>query len=265
MTTTGRWERRAGELLAGRYRLLDLLGAGDMGVVWRAEDRLLRRTVALKRVDRHGDDPATARQRLLREGRIGAAVRHPRLLGVLDVLVAADEPWLVLEHVDARSWASWQQQYGPMWPAGAARIGAQVAEGLAVLHSAGIVHGDVTAENILVDRHGAAYLADFGISRTLGDAAQASMAAMTGDRDHRAPETLAGAAPGPAADVYALGAAVHEAVTGAPAAGTLPLPAALGPLARVLSAMSAGDPAQRPDARDAFSGLSAVAAVPPGG
>lgn len=257
---------RAGAVLAGRYRLLEMLGAGDMGVVWRATDQLLGRAVALKRVDTAGLDVAAAgqaRRRLLREARIGAAVDHPRLLRVLDVLVDTDEPWLVLEHVDARSWATLQQRYGPMWPVGAARVAAQVAEGLAALHAAGIVHGDVTAENILVGRDASVRLADFGICRAIGDAA-GPMAATTGGRDHRAPEVRAGAAPGPAADLYALGATVHEAVVGVPVredagASLLPLPAATGPLGGVLAALLSRDPVRRPDARGAWAAFAAIA------
>lgn len=257
-----------GDRLVGRYRLLDLLGAGEMGVVWRAADELLGRTVAVKRIGPAGRGPAEverARRRILREGRIAAMVDHPRLLGVLDLVTDAGEPWLVLEHVDARSWASLWQQHGPAAPGAAARIGAQVAEALAALHRAGVVHGDVTPENVLVTRDGEVRLAEFGVAHLIGDDHELDM---TGFRDYRAPEVVAGAPPGPASDVFALGAAVYEAVEGVPVGGSgedgparlSRPPRRAGPLTGVLVALLQLDPARRPDATAARSMLGSVAA-----
>jgi serine/threonine protein kinase len=239
-----------GDRLAGRYRLRELVGAGDVGLVWRATDELLHRTVAVKRIGPGGGDAAAlarARQ-LLNEARIGARLGHPRLLRVLDVVVDDGLPWLVLQHVEGRSWASLCQEHAPLAPRAAAHVAAQVAEAFGALHAAGVVHGDVTPENVLVDRDGEVKLADFGMSRIVGEDAVTGLGdagMMTGARDYRAPEVVAGAAPGPAADVYALGTAVHEAVGGTPVTpGVPPVPAA-GPLAAVLGGCLRPDPRER--------------------
>ncbi|MGH3615531.1 MAG: serine/threonine-protein kinase [Pseudonocardia sp.] len=267
--TGGQAGRRveAGDRLVDRYRLVDMLGAGDMGVVWLAADELLGRTVAVKRVGPDAHEPAgteRARRQILREGRIAAMLDHPRLLRILDVVTDAGEPWLVLEHVEAaRSWASLLQQYGPIPPAEAARIAAQVADALVALHGAGVVHGDVTAENILVDADGNVRLADFGVSRLLSDSPETGSSAMTGFRAVRAPEVAIGVAPGTAADIFALGAVVYEAVIGVPVVGSgeddsgrrfpVPPPLRAGALARVLAELARVEPARRPDAETARS------------
>lgn len=264
--TGGQAGRRveAGDRLVDRYRLVDLLGAGDMGVVWLAADELLGRTVAVKRIGPDAHEPAgaeRARRQILREGRIAAMLDHPRLLRILDVVTDAGEPWLVLEHVEARSWASLLQQHGPIPPAGAARIAAQVADALVALHGAGVVHGDVTAENILIGADGDVRLADFGVSRLLSDAPETGSSAMTGFRAWGAPEVVAGAAPGTAADVFALGAAVYEAVIGVPVVGSgeddsgrwFPVPLRAGALTTVLAELLRVEPARRPDAETARS------------
>jgi serine/threonine protein kinase len=201
---------------------------------------------------------------LLNEARIASRLDHPRLLRVLDVVVENDLPWLVMQHVEARSWASLCQEHAPLPPRAAAHVAAQVAEALEALHREGVVHGDVTPENVLVDRDGEVKLVDFGMARLIGETgpADAGAAAMTGARDYRAPEVVAGESPSPAADVYALGAAVHEAVGGSPVvAGTPPSPAA-GPLATVLAGCLQPDPADRLDAATArvlFTGVAADA------
>jgi eukaryotic-like serine/threonine-protein kinase len=135
-----------GDRLAGRYRLRELIGAGDIGLVWRATDELLQRTVAVKRIGTAGGDAAAvARARhLLNEARIATRIDHPRLLRVLDVVVHEGMPWLVLQHVEARSWASLCQEHTPLAPRAAAHVAAQVADALGALHAAGVVHGDVT-------------------------------------------------------------------------------------------------------------------------
>ena len=186
-----------------------MFGAGDMGVVWRARDEMLGRTVAVKRIGGPGA-VERARGQVEREARMAGIVDHPRLLRVLDVVGEAGVPSLVLQHVDADTWASLWLREGRAGPRAAAHVAAQVAEALAALHGAGVVHGDVTPDNVLVTRDGDVKLVDFGLSRLVGEDAMAAQ--MTGLRDNRAPEVRAGGTPGTAADMYALGAAVHEAV-----------------------------------------------------
>ncbi|OLT11334.1 hypothetical protein BJF78_26980 [Pseudonocardia sp. CNS-139] len=261
MTTAGEEKLTGGDRLAGRYRLRELIGAGDIGLVWRATDEVLHRTVAVKRIGQADGGRAVEEKarRLLNEARIAARLDHPRLLRLLDVVVEDGLPWLVLQHVEARSWASLCQEHAPLPPRAAAHVAAQAAEALAALHAAGVVHGDVTPENVLVDRDGEVKLVDFGMARLVGEGAPET-AAMTGARDYRAPEVVAGAPPSPAADVYALGAAVHEAVGGPPVVAGLPPSPAAGPLTSVLVGCLRPDPADRLDASTARTLFAAVAA-----
>lgn len=236
-----------GHRVVGRYRLRELVGAGDMGLVWRATDDVLDRTVAVKQLSGIGRDAGCE---LVEEARIAARLDHPRLLRVLDLVVEDGVPWLVLQHVGARSWGSQWQERGPVAPRAAAQVGAQVAEALTALHAGGIVHGDVTPDNVLVDGDGEVKLVDFGAARLLASS-ETGMArdGTTGMRDYRAPETRRGASVGAAADLYALGRTLLDALGASPP----------GPLASVLAGLLAEDPAGRPSASEARAWLESVA------
>ncbi|MFC4856465.1 protein kinase domain-containing protein [Actinophytocola glycyrrhizae] len=198
---------RSGDVIAGRYRLDDTVGAGGMGVVWRATDLELRRVVAVKRTST-GDG-----EQLRREARIGAGLQHPNVISVFDVVVEDGERWLIMEYLPARSLAEILRTDGPLTPAGAAHVGAQVATALAAMHAKGMVHRDVTPANVLVAEDGTAKLADLGIAMwsevTLTGSAQTP-----GTPGFLAPEVARGSAATPAADLYALGVTLAAAVEG---------------------------------------------------
>jgi serine/threonine protein kinase len=207
----------AGMLLGGRYRIGDCIGAGAMGVVWTAWDRRLRRTVAVKQLAlrSHGDDPAEeqlARVRAMREGRIAARVVHPRAIAVFDVVVADSVPWLVMEYLPSRSLAAVIAEQGPLAPAEAARVGAQIADALAAVHDAGIVHGDVKPGNVLIADDGVAKITDFGVSRASWDTTATGGGTVAGTPGYFAPEVARGQDPTPASDVFSLGATLYAAV-----------------------------------------------------
>ncbi|MEU8761369.1 serine/threonine-protein kinase [Streptomyces sp. NPDC048659] len=268
--------------LAGRYRIVRRLGRGGMGVVWQAVDEILGREVAVKELRTYTDTAApeldAMRQRMRREARAAARVRHPGVVAVHDVTEHEGRPVIVMELVDGPSLDDLLAAEGPLDPVEAARIGARVLEALAAAHEAGVLHRDVKPGNILLDRSGRVLLTDFGIA-TIEDPADGTAARLTrsgeivGSLDYLSPERARGAAPAPAADVWALGATLFAAVEGAvPFRRTstwstlaaivtdpLPEPVRSGPLAPALLRLLAKDPAERPGAREAALLLGAVA------
>jgi serine/threonine protein kinase len=145
--------------IGNRYRLEERIGAGAMGAVWRATDELLNRTVAVKEllaaaVPARGGALEESRQRILREGRIGARLQHPHVISMFDVVVHEDSPWLVMEYLPSQSLAQRLAQDGALPPREAADIGRQVADGLAAAHKAGVVHRDIKPGNVLLGDDG---------------------------------------------------------------------------------------------------------------
>ncbi|MFE2883385.1 protein kinase [Streptomyces sp. NPDC059272] len=210
-------------LLAGRYRVVTRLGRGGMGVVWRAVDEVLGREVAVKELrtftDAHGPELADLRLRMQREARAAARVRHPGVVAVHDIAEVDGRPLIVMELIDGPSLDDVLTERGPVDPREAAGIGAKVMEALAAAHAVGVLHRDVKPGNILLDRSGRVVLTDFGIA-TMDDPGDGSATHLTrsgeliGSLDYLAPERAQGADPGPASDVWALGATLYAAVEG---------------------------------------------------
>ncbi len=275
-------------LVADRYRLDQPIGAGAMGVVWRAHDVRLDRTVALKELLMQPGlaevEAETARARAMREGRIAARLQHPHAICVYDVALdsgstgAGDRvvPWLVMEYLPSRSLATVLAEQGTLSPHEAARVGRQVAAALAAAHEAGIVHRDVKPGNILLGRDGTVKITDFGISRASWDATVTRTGVLAGTPAYFAPEVARGELPGPAGDVFSLGSTLYAAVEGEPPFGldenTLALlrtvaegrvrpPQQAGPLSAVLMQLLADDPLRRPSMFDAAAALRAVEGV----
>jgi hypothetical protein len=275
-------------LVADRYRLDQPIGAGAMGVVWRAHDVRLDRTVALKELLMQPGlaevEAETARARAMREGRIAARLQHPHAICVYDVALdggstgAGDRvvPWLVMEYLPSRSLATVLAEQGTLSPHEAARVGRQVAAALAAAHKAGIVHRDVKPGNILLGRNGTVKITDFGISRASWDATVTRTGVLAGTPAYFAPEVARGELPGPAGDVFSLGSTLYAAVEGEPPFGldenTLALlrtvaegrvrpPQQAGPLSAVLMQLLADDPRRRPSMFDAAAALGAVEGV----
>ncbi|MFI1812208.1 serine/threonine-protein kinase [Streptomyces sp. NPDC020422] len=288
--SSGEYER-----LAGRYRVVSRLGRGGMGVVWRAFDEVLGREVAVKELraynDVSGPELDGLRLRMQREARAAARVRHPGVVAVHDVTEHEGRPVIVMELVDGPSLDGVLRQRGALEPREAAAIGAAVLEALAAAHDAGVLHRDVKPGNILLaggersgtgaspaEGWGRVVLTDFGIA-AMDDPDDGSATHLTrsgeivGSLDYLAPERAQGHQPGPASDVWALGATLYAAVEGSSpfrrtstwstlnAIVVEPLPEArrAGPLGPVLRQLLHKDPAERPDARTAARLLAAVA------
>jgi eukaryotic-like serine/threonine-protein kinase len=227
-----------------RYELVDVIGSGGMATVWRARDTRLGRVVAIKRPHPAPADSATL-PRFAREARAAATVSHPNLVSIYDVGEDALGPYLVMEFVDGPSLATTTVPRERV-----AAVGVQVASALGALHAAGIVHGDVKPGNILVSGD-SVKLTDFGIARTGSDTtALTREGVIIATPEYAAPETLATGDRRPAGDVYALGAVLHELVTGSRWSPATEATEAMPPAAwlPVLSGALAKDPDRRPSA-----------------
>src|ERR1700750_1691744 len=212
--------RESERLLAGRYRLLAVIGRGGMGAVWRARDELLNRDVAVKEIvwpaQLDAEERERARRRAVREAQLAARVRHPNVVGVYDIIEEDDRPSIVMELVPFRSLRDAVAEAGPMTPAEAARVGLSVLAALRAVHEAGVVHRDVKPANILLGPDGRVVLADFGIAKAADSPALTISGVLLGSPSYLAPERARGGRAGAAADMWALGASLFAAGRGTP-------------------------------------------------
>lgn len=263
------------ELVGGRYRLIEPIGEGGMGVVWRCHDESLGRQVALKRVrlapEIAPEERAELRERALAEARAAAMLRHPSIVAVHDVVVEdGGDPSIVMELVPGHSLDRIIRENGPLPPDRAARIGLAVLSALEAAHAAGVLHRDVKPANVLITGDGRVVLSDFGIALLAG----AQPGAPVGTPGYTAPECLLGTpgqAAGPASDLWALAATIYTAVEGRgpfereTALATLgavltepPAPSS-SPLWPVLAAALEREPERRPSPAEFRARLEAVA------
>src|SRR6266516_2479058 len=207
-----------GCVVDGRYELLDRIGQGAMGTVWRARDLVLARDVAVKEVrlpDLMSDrERAILRERTLREAKVSAKLSHPCVVTVYDVIEADGAPWIVMELVAARSLQRVLAEDGPLPPRQAAETGMMLLGALARAHAVGIVHRDVKPGNVLLTRGGRAVLTDFGIAVVDGDPALTQTGMVMGTPGFCAPERIRGEPASPASDLWSLGATLYAAVEG---------------------------------------------------
>ncbi|MEV5608253.1 serine/threonine-protein kinase [Streptomyces sp. NPDC052225] len=266
-----------GQLLAGRYRLGESIGRGGMGRVWRAHDEVLHRVVAVKELTAAQwvaeADRAVLLARTQTEARAAARINHPAVVTVHDVLEHDDRPWIVMELVEGPSLADAVKEHGRIVPAEAARIGLWTLRALRAAHTAGVLHRDVKPGNVLLARDGRVKLTDFGIAQVEGDSTITRTGEIVGSVDYLAPERVSGAEPGPASDLWALGATLYTAVEGrSPFRRTSPIstmqavieeepevPEYAGVLAPVISALLRKEPGARPTADEAEAMLAEAA------
>jgi serine/threonine protein kinase len=202
-------------VIAGRYTLEREIGRGGSGTVHLARDEVLGRQVAMKRIGVIPGSDDADRERAEREARLAAALNHPHVVSVFDLVDADDVRWLVMEYVDGETLSDRVRTSGPLEDTEAARLLAQTADALVEAHGRGIVHRDVKPSNILI-AGGAAKLNDFGIARAADDPSLTQTGLVTGSPAYLAPEVASGSSATPASDVWSLGATLYHAVTGAP-------------------------------------------------
>jgi serine/threonine protein kinase len=198
---------------APRYREISRLGAGGMATVTLAEDTLLGRSVALKRL--HGAGDQHGMLRLKREALVGASLNHPNLVSVFDAQTQEDgDVVIVMEYVEGETLAQVVRSRGALAPNDALRILSGLAAALDAIHEQGIVHRDVKPANVLLGREGAVKLADLGVADVADRTRITTSGAVVGSFSYMAPEQLEGGSPNPAMDVYALAAVAYELLSG---------------------------------------------------
>jgi tRNA A-37 threonylcarbamoyl transferase component Bud32 len=257
-----------GRLVAGRYRLIEQIGRGGMGTVWRAEDEVLSREVAVKRlhIQRHltDDELATLHERTRREARSAARIAHPHVVVVHDVVDDEGLPCIVMEYVPSTTLAGLLADGGAVWPTEAARIGLGMVAALRAAHAAGVLHRDVKPGNVLLGADGRVVLTDFGIAMATGTSTLTKTGEIIGSIDYIAPERMRGKKPGPAADLWALGATLYQSVEGRPpfrkatavetayaiAVDPVDPMKQAGPLEPLIEALLAKEPEERPSAEE---------------
>ncbi|RMI34989.1 serine/threonine protein kinase [Nocardia stercoris] len=273
-------------MVDGRFELIESLGSGGMGTVWRALDVVLQRHVALKEVrtaEQDSTPAAVQRERVLREAQALARIGHPNVVAVHHIVDSPAEahPWIVMELVDGGSLSD--VLAGGIIPVErAATLGRGILAGLRAAHAAGVLHRDIKPANVLLRKDDSPVLTDFGIATMTGLTGLTSTGSVVGSLDYVAPERLNGREGLQASDLWSLGLLLFAAVEGyqpmrrdsqvatlaAVLQGEVPTPRNAGALTPVLQALLTPDPDRRPSAEQLDQLLAQVispgTAVPPG-
>ena len=204
-----------GDVLAGRYELEELAGSGGMSTVFRAHDRVLERTVALKILHQRYSDEDEYVERFRREARMAAGLSHQNIVRVIDRGEYEGRQFIVFEYVDGDNLKELIDRSGPLPVERALVLGIEIASGLAFAHANGLVHRDVKPQNVLLNGDGTAKVTDFGIARSLDVVHGVTQTGtVLGTSDYIAPEQAQGQPVGERTDVYSLGVVLYELLTG---------------------------------------------------
>ncbi len=201
----------------GPYRLIDPLGSGGMGAVWRALDERLKRPVALKQILPAATEDPNRRERFRREAEAVAHLNHPAIVHIYDIVETEAGDWIVMELVDGQTLQALLRE-GPLDPQHALRLGREIAEGLAEAHAHGFIHRDLKAPNVMVTLAGRAKILDFGVAKQIQPEAQettlSAPGVVIGTSYAMSPEQAMGLPLDARSDLFSLGSLLYEMVTG---------------------------------------------------
>ena len=202
-----------GSTLAGKYRIVEPIGKGGMGVVYKAEDTKLKRTVALKFLPPELAESPEAGERFIREAQAVAALSHPHICTIHGISEEEDQSFIVMEYIEGQSLRQ-KILKGPLDQTEALDIAIQVAEGLEEAHKKGIVHRDIKPGNIMLTEKGTAKVMDFGLAKVFGGSLITREAKTMGTVAYMSPEQAKGEVVDHRTDIWSLGVVLYEMLTG---------------------------------------------------
>jgi eukaryotic-like serine/threonine-protein kinase len=202
------------ELIAGRYELVELVGKGGMSTVWKAHDRLLDRTIAIKVLHEQYTRDEEYLERFRREARSVAQLSHPNIVTVIDRGEDDSRQYIVFEYVEGENLKQLVERTGPLPVHNALILAVQMAKALAFAHQRGLVHRDVKPQNVLLNEDGQAKMTDFGIARSVDVEGVTITGTVLGTSEYIAPEQARGQRVDAQTDVYSLGVVLYELLTG---------------------------------------------------
>ena len=270
-------------VIGGRYVVLAELGRGGMGIVWRAEDRMMGRHVAVKELhlpDGLGpDDRRLFRERLLREARTAGRLNDPAIVTVYDVVSDGGVDHIVMELIEAPTLADVVARSGPLSENATLEVARRLLGALRTAHERGVVHRDVKPSNVMLGNDGRVTLTDFGIAQAADDPRLTTTGSLVGSPGYMAPERLDGGNADPASDLWSLGATLWYAVQGrgpfsrdstaatiaAVVNAEVPTTRTRGPLGAVIAGLLQREPRARLTGVQAAALLSGEPPTPPTG
>jgi serine/threonine protein kinase/TolB-like protein/Tfp pilus assembly protein PilF len=202
---------RPGTLVAGKYRIVEEVGQGGMGIVYKAEDFELKRFVALKFLPPHLANAPELKDRFLIEARAAAALSHPNICVIHEVGQSSEHPYIAMEYVEGETLRD-KIRKGPLKSEEALAIVGQVASGLAEAHQKGIIHRDIKSANIMVTAKGQAKVMDFGLAKLSGGSSLTKSQTTLGTVAYMSPEQARGAEMDRRTDIWSLGIVLYEMI-----------------------------------------------------